>query len=198
MKKINGGLTLIELLIAIMLMSALMGAMVYIFQAVLLSWSSQETRAGVNISSSFTITSMVQDLRKAVVISDNSGAHEIRFGVKHPGYDPASRNPVIDYYIYYFYNANNTYPPSFNQTYYQIRKCSLGDSSTSTSLTARTFTYSSGQFIVDNITSPHDATSPSNLSVSNNVITIDLTMLRGQNEKIRDRSSISPRNLNNQ
>ena len=202
MNRIKGGMTLIELLMVMVFIAVLMGVMVYIFQAVLLSWTSEGTRTDVNIASSFTITSMAQDLRQAVAISDNSGSHEIRFGVKRRDasgnlvINQQTGNTIIDYYIYYFYNASDTYPPKLKQISYQLWKYKFNNVPDSNHLTTGTVAYGSGQFIVDNIIFP--ALNPSNLSVSNNVITIDLTILKGQNEKIRDYSNVSPRNLNNQ
>jgi len=43
------GLTLMELMIVILMFLILTGVIVYILRAVLLSWSSQETRTGIDI-----------------------------------------------------------------------------------------------------------------------------------------------------
>ena len=209
MNKINSGFTLIEMLMVIMLIAALMGAMFYIFQTVLLSWSNQYTRTEVNTASSFTITSMVKDLKEAKAISDNNHSHEIRFAIKQRDASGNSlpistpENPNINYYIYYFYNAKDTYPPKFNQNSYQLWRSQLFNV-TNNDLTTGTFTYgpsSSGQFIVDNVISPTVNTLPlsTNLSVdtNTNVITIALNITKGS-ETIKDYSNVSPRNLNNQ
>jgi len=165
------GLTLIELMMVIVLFVILTVVVVYILRAVLLSWSSQETRSGVDISLDRGIEEMVRDLRKAKVIQ--SSGDEIRF----------TQNQA-NFYIYYLYNAADSYPPSFNQSLYQLRKAALSGG------IGGTFTYASGNIIINDILPPPT----SDLSLSSNITSIDLSMKRGD-ETIRSRTQVKPRNL---
>ena len=171
MKKLKG-LTLIELLIAVALIAILVGAFAYVFRAVLLTWSSQETRAGVTISLSSGVTQMVRDLRSArsvgVVNSD-----ELRF-------TPDSTN----YYIYYLYNSRDHYPPAFNQSIYDLKRAVL------TGGINGSFAYGSGNIILKNTLPPP----ASDLSFSGNLVVIDLSATI-KNETIWYRTRIRPRNI---
>lgn len=166
------GFTLIELMITIVMLAALVGVAAYVFRAVLLNWSSEETRAGVDISLDRGIEEMVRDLREAKQVSYVNN-DEIRF-------TPDQSN----YYLYYLYNENDSYPPSFNQSSYQLKKAALSGG------IGGTFTYGSGTIIIMDILSPPT----SDLSMSNNVVTLDLSLSRG-NETIRSRTEVKPRNL---
>lgn len=159
-------------MITIVMLVALVGVTAYVFRAVLLSWSSEETRAGVDISLDRGIEEMVRDLREAKEASYVNN-DEIRF-------TPDQSN----YYIYYLYNENDFYPPSFNQSSYQLKKAALSGG------IGGTFTYGSGTIIIIDILSPPT----SDLSLSNNVVTLDLSLSRG-NETIRSRTEVKPRNL---
>lgn len=182
---------MVELLMVVVLLTIMFGVMIYVFRAVLLSWAGHEKRTGSSITADYIMRKMEKDLREAVYITDNGGSDEIRFVLKQR-VDPANpllQSPLLNYYIYYLYNSSDSYPPNFNQSFYQLRKSSLG------SITG-TFTYGSGDFVADGI-SPCPT---SDLSVNNNVVTIDLTVTRGDQlrpERIRAFSKINPRNLDN-
>ena len=175
------GFTLIELIITIVMLAALVGVTAFVFRAVLLSWSSQETRSGIDISLDRGIEEIVRDLREARQVNDNYDGDgtkndEIRF-----------TQDQSNYYIYYFYNANDAYPPTFNQSSYDLRKATLSGGIGGT-LT------DSGRIIITDVLSPSHATSPSDLSFSSNIATIDLSITR-RDETIRSRSQVKPRNL---
>lgn len=159
-------------MITIVMLVALVGVTAYVFRAILLSWSSQETRAGVDISLDRGIEEMVRDLREAKQVSYVNN-DEIRF-TQDQG----------NYYIYYFYNENDSYPPSFNQSSYQLKKTALSGGM------GGIFTYGSGTIIIIDMLPPPT----SDLSLSNNVVTMDLSLTRG-NETIRSRTEVTPRNL---
>ncbi len=173
------GLTLIELMTSIVLLVILTGVVVYVLRAVLLSWSSQETRAGVDISLERGIEEIVRDLREVKAVQSSND--EIKFTVNEGGSDV--------YYIYYFYNATDPYPPTFvdPNLLYQLRKASL------TGGIGGTLT-DSGRIIITDVLSPSHATSPSDLSFSSNIATIDLSITR-RDETIRSRTQVNPRNL---
>ncbi len=150
----------------------LVGVASYILRAVLLSWSSQETRSGIDISLDRGIEEMVRDLREArqVQLVNND---EIRF-----------TQGQTTYYIYYLYNSSDSYPLSFNQGTYQLRKATLSGG------ISGTFTYGSGPIIITDILPP----ATSDLSIGSNLITMDLSIKRGD-ETIRSRTQVRPRNL---
>jgi len=169
------GLTLIELMISIVLFIILSVTAVYIFRAILLSWSSQETRTGVNITLDSGIEKMVRDLREAKQVQSTASYDEIRF-------TPDNSN----YYIYYLYNAGDSYlpPPAFDQTTYELRKAAL------TGGISGTFTYGNGQVMLTDVLPP----TTSDLSLSANMLTIDISITRGD-ETIRSRTDVRPRNI---
>ena len=166
------GLTLLELMMTIVMFVILTAVVAYILRAVLLSWSSQETRTGVDIILDVGIEEMTRDLREAKQISSVNN-NEIRF-----------TRDQTNFYIYYLYNQNDSYPPAFNQTSYQLRKATL------TGGINGTFTYGLGDIkAIDVLPPPTSA-----LSLSGNLITIDLSIIR-KNETIRSRTEVRPRNL---
>lgn len=202
--------TLIEVMIVVLLMTVMFAVMAGIFRVVLISWSSQETRTGVDVSVENAIKKLaVNDsdtsvspaqrmgLREACAVSDHSGRDEIRFAVKERDTSGlpvlnAQGNSDYSYYIYYLYNANNSYPiSSFDQSSYQLRRATLSGvtAATPAALDAGTFTYGAGSAIVDGVRPP----STSDLSVSGNVVTLDLSV-KSSNETVRSRTLISPRN----
>lgn len=166
------GLTLLELMMAILVFVILMAVIVYILRAVLLSWSSQETRSGIDISLDRGIEEAVRDLREARQISFINN-DEIRF-----------TQDLTNFYIYYLYNESDSYPPSFNQNTYELRKAALSGG------ISGTFTYGSGQIIITEVVAP----TTSDLSISSNLVTLDLSVRR-RDEIIRSRTQVRPRNL---
>lgn len=172
MKKARKGFTLIELIITISMLVVLAGVSAFVFRAVLLSWSSQETRSGIDIVLDRGIEEIVRDLRKAKQIQSVNN-DEIRFTQDQSAYC-----------IYYFYNANDLYPLSFNQSSYQLRKAALSGG------ISGTFTYGSGPIIMTEVLPP----AVSDLSISAHLITLDLSIKRGD-ETIRSRTRVRSRNL---
>lgn len=165
------GFTLIELVLVIGLVVILILATAFVFRAVLLSWLSQETRTGIGINLDRGLEELVRDLRKAKQVA--SVSDEIRF-----------RQGQSNYYIYYFYSASDSYPPSFSQSAYQLKKEPLSGGINGT------FSYGSGQTIASDVLAPP----ASGLSLNSNIITIDLSIQRGA-ERIRSRTQVKPRNL---
>lgn len=166
------GLTLLELMMVILVFVILMAVIVYVLRAVLLSWSSQETRSGIDISLDRGIEEAVRDLREARQISFINN-DEIRF-----------TQDLTNFYIYYLYNGSDFYPPSFNQNTYELRKAALSGG------ISGTFTYGSGQIIITEVVAP----TTSDLSISSNLVTLDLSVRR-RDEIIRSRTQVRPRNL---
>ena len=171
MKKNTRAFTLIELLLAMLMIAILIWAAVYTFQAVLLNWSSQETRTGLDISLNKGIEMMVIDLRQASSVQSSS--NEIRFTADN-----------ITYYIYYLYNSGNSYPPAFNKASYELRKAALSGGLNGS------FTYGSGNLIMPGVLPPPT----SDLSFTNNIINIDLSITKGT-ETVRSKTEVRPRNI---
>jgi prepilin-type N-terminal cleavage/methylation domain-containing protein len=168
---VKKGFTLIEVIIVIAMLAVLTAASAYIYHAILLAWSSQEKRAGIVTDIDRAIEELARDLREAKQVQ--SADDEIRFTRDNSAY-----------YIYYLYNANDTYPLSFNQSSYQLRKAPL------TAGISGNFTYGSGQIILNDMLSPPT----SDLSMSGNIITIDASIQRAT-ETIRSRTQVKPRNI---
>lgn len=166
------GFTLIELCITVGMVVVMVGVTAYFSRAILLSWSSQETRSGIDISLDRGIEEIARDLREARV-AQSVNNDEVRF-----------TQDQSDYYIYYFYNTDDAYPPVFNQVSYDLKKALL------TGGIGGTFTYGSGTIIISDILPPP----VSDLSIAGNLVTIDLSAKRND-EVIRSRTEIKPRNL---
>lgn len=168
----NRGFTLIELIITISMFAILTAVSAYIFRTVLLSWSSQETRSGIDVVIDRAGEQLTRDLREARAVSSINN-DEIRFTQNN-----------ASYYIYYLYNANDSYPPAFSQTLYQLKKAQLSGGINGT------FTYGSGDIILTEVLAP----ATSDISLSGNLVTIDLSCKK-KDEAIRSRTRIRPRNL---
>lgn len=169
------GLTLIELMISIVLMSALGTAAILIFNVVLRSWSVQTERQGTDIQLDRAVEEVVRDLRQATQIQSVSGYDEIRY-----------TQDGSNFYIFYLYNASDSYapPPAFGQSSYQLWKGTLSGG------ISGTFTYGSGTLMASGILPPPT----SDLSASGNLLTVDVSSKNGD-ETIQVRTQVRPRNL---
>ena len=165
------GFTLIELSISVSMFIIIMLVAAYVFRSVLISWSSQETRTGLAIGLDRAVEEMSRDLRKARAVQAVND--EIRF-----------RQGVSSYYIYYFYNPNDSYPLAFSQVLYQLKKEALSGGIDGN------FTYGAGQPILNDVLAPVT----SDLSMSGNLTTIDVSVRR-HDETIRARTQVRPRNF---
>jgi prepilin-type N-terminal cleavage/methylation domain-containing protein len=168
----RAGLSLLELMIVIVLLSFLVGVSAYIFRAILLSWASSEDRAGIDITLSRAQEEMVRELREAKAIGSLYN-DEVRFSQDN-----------TTFYIYYFFHSLDTYPPAFNQPTYELRKALLSGNLTSS------FVYNSGNIILTDCLAPP----VSDLVIDGNLTTIDLTVQRAS-EAIRARTQVMARNL---
>ena len=170
------GLTLIELIITTAMVAILTVVMALIFRAILLSWAAQETRAGIDIGLDRGIEEVARDLREAKQISQ--GNDDIRF-----------TQDGSNYYIYYFYNPNDTFPLAFNQSLYQLKKTELPGG------IADTPDYGSGNIIITDVLPPpvSDLSYDEDPDFPDSAI-IDLSVKR-KDETIRSRTQVKPRNL---
>ncbi|MFA6280909.1 MAG: type II secretion system protein [Candidatus Omnitrophota bacterium] len=172
MVKPSKGFTLIEALLTSVMVVAIIGAVAYMFQVVIIGWSGQGARAGASISANKAVEELTRELRNArVVMSPSTG--EIRF-----------TKDGTNYYIFYFYNALDSYPPQFTSESYQLKKASLSGGSSGT------FTYGSGDLIARDILPFPSST----LTYDGGVITMDLVMQRGSSI-MHCATKIKPRNI---
>ncbi len=159
------GITLIELVIALLLFSVLMTAGAMSLNPILLGWSSHQDRMELEGQAQMGMEKAVRQLRLANVLQ-NDANHAIRFTVRESG--------VQNSYILYLYNASDTWPPAYNQTTYQLLQASL------TGGINGTFTYGGGTLLMRDVRPP----ATSDLSVSGSVAALDLTLIRS-NETFR-------------
>lgn len=171
------GITLIELLIAIVLFSAIAVASALVFRAILLNWNSQETRSAVYVDLTMGMEEMARDLIVAKNIA-STNADEVRF---------ASLDGA--YHIYYLYHPEDSYPPSFNQDRYELRKAELTGVSEG-DLSTGAFAYGNGKIVIENVMPP----SITDLSINANIITIDMSA-KSQDDTLRFRRDVRPRNI---
>ena len=169
----KSGLTLVELLIATILLTVLTGATAFVFISVIKSWSPQETRAAIHIKADRGIEEMVRTLRESKNIQSSN--NEIRFTVAEGGSD--------NHYIFYLYSAADPYPPQFNQDSYEIRKASLISDINGGLVNA-------GKILITDVVPPPIT----DLSHSANITTLDLSV-SVESEAIRTRTEIMPRNM---
>ncbi|MBI1953909.1 MAG: prepilin-type N-terminal cleavage/methylation domain-containing protein [Candidatus Omnitrophica bacterium] len=169
------GLTLIELLIALLLAGVLMTAAAMSLNPILLAWSSQMDRIELNRQLQHGLERAVRDLRGATNLANDTN-DAIRYTLRESG--------VSNSYILYLYHADDTWPPAFNQTAYQLRKASL------TGGINGTFTYGGGDLLMRDVQPP----AASDLSVSGSLATLDLTLVRKTDETFRLVEKVKRRN----
>jgi prepilin-type N-terminal cleavage/methylation domain-containing protein len=166
------GFTFLELLLVIALGPLIIGTLTFMFQVALDTWSTQGSRIGVAVSVNKAAREMSRDLRNANGIGSQN-SNEIRFTTNG-----------TTYYIYYLYNASDSYPSTFTKTSYQLKKAVLSGNMTGT------FTYGSGDLIARDIVPPP----VTNLSISAPHVNIDLTAQQGSSVS-RSVSTVLPRNI---
>lgn len=169
--KTRTAFTLIELAITVSMVVILIAVSMLIFRTVLLSWSGEETRAGIDAILQRAVDEVARDLREAKAVQSSND--EIRFTQDESAY-----------YIYYLYNANDPYPLSFDQDSYQLKRAPL------TGGMAGAFTYGSGNIIATDLIGPPTT----DMSMAGNIITVDLSM-KWNDETIRSITEVRPRNL---
>ena len=172
MKNTNKGFTLAEALLATAMVAVIIGALAYMFQVIVAGWSTQGTRMGLGVGVNKAVEEMARDLHNAkAIVSQYDG--ELRFTMDD-----------TTYYVYYLYNAADSYPPKFTKGLYQVKRAAL------VGKIDGTFTYGSGNFITRDILPPPSST----LSYSGAVVTINLGAQRGAST-IRAATKARPRNI---
>jgi prepilin-type N-terminal cleavage/methylation domain-containing protein len=171
------GFTLLELTLTIAMLVILTAVTFYAFRAVLLTWAGEETRAGAKTDLYRGTEAMSRQLVQAKGV-DFLNNDEIRF-----------TGPDDNHYIYYLYNRDDAYPPSFNRDRYELMEAALSGVS-GNDLKTGTFSYGAGTVVITGVSAP----GTSDLSVAGNIITIDLTATQGS-ETVRLRTQVRPRNI---
>jgi prepilin-type N-terminal cleavage/methylation domain-containing protein len=168
------GFTLTELLIVIVMLAVLFSAVWVSFNTVLETWGTQDARLGLEEDLRHGMDKVLYDLRaaKAISVADDS----IRFTL----YESGTNNS----YIIYLYHSGDSWVPAYDQDVYELRKTAL------TGGINGTFTYGDGSLYIKQVKPP----TTSDLSVSGNVITLDLTATR-YDETVRLLEKLTARNL---
>ena len=174
------GFTLIEIMMAVLLFAILSISSAYLLRTILVSWSGQEMRSGLQINLDRGMEDMERDLRKATQVQSTANYDEIRYAQRQ------GASSTYNYYIFYLYHAADSYvpPPSFSQSSYQLRRATLSGGINGT------FTYGSGDVVLNDVIPPPT----SDLSLSGNLMVLDLTVKRGD-ETLHSRTQVRPRNV---
>ena len=169
--------TLLQLLIVVVMLSLLMGASTFAFLTLLKAWGSQDTSLEIQEDARQGVERMVRDLRLATNPIDASTPNDsIRYTVREAG--------ATNYYIFYLYNRNDSWPPAYNQSVYELRRVSLPGGINGT------FNYGDGTLYIRSVKPPP----VSDMSLSGTVVTIDLTVSKAD-ETFHLLEKIRPRNL---
>jgi len=165
------GLTLIELLITVGILSVLIFTVGYTFIIGLKLWNEGYNRTDIRNDLSYSMDLMSKHLRQAKSI-DALTAGSITFTADLGSGDTS--------YRFYLYNSSDTEPnPPYTQSNYELRWAQ------------GTVTYGSGVVLIADIPTPA-STKP--FSQSGNVITMDLTVANGD-DTMSMRTNVRPRSL---
>jgi len=159
------------MIVAVMIVIVI-GVSLYAFTVLSSGWSAQNTRTGISIKIDRALEEMVREIRAAKEVGSVNN-DEIRFTLDE-----------TNYYIYYMYNASDSYPPAFSQASYQLKKAPL------TGGLNGSFTYGDGRLVLGDVAPP----AATDLSVNGNLVTIDLNVVRGA-ESMRSKAVLRPRNI---
>lgn len=164
------GLSLLELLMTTAILAILLFTVGYVFIVGLNLWNEGYARSDIRGDISQAVELISKNLRQAKSI-DALTESSITF--------TADLGNGDDTYRVYLYNALDNEPnPPYGQSIYELRWAKGGVS------------YGSGAILATDIPVPTNVP----FSQSNNLITIDLTVTRGD-ETVRIRSNVRPRNL---
>ncbi|GEM_PF-2238671 len=171
--RIQSGITILELLFTLTLITFLIMSVSAIYIVALQGWDNLGHRSDLNQKLSFGLDRIVREVHKA---KDLSVANQsLRFTLYQSGSDQS--------YIYYLYNLADSWPPAFNQTSYDLMRTTL------TGGIAGTFTYGSGELMISNLKPPGLTT----ITSSGNVATLTLTG-QNKNDSMTLRSAVCARN----
>ncbi len=168
-------LTLLELVFSLSLVIFLVGSILFLYVVVMRGSSELRHRTGVGEKLYFALERVSRDARNANAISVAN--HALRFTVSEGGSDTS--------YIYYLYNAADSWVPAYNQTSYDLRRAPL------TGGINGTFTYGAGTLIASGLLPP---AANSTITSSGNVAILKLVGSEN-NSTLTVRRSVLPRNV---
>jgi len=167
------GLTLIELLVTLVIMSTLVFAVGYTFVIGLKLWNEGYIRAEMKTDIAQALELVSKNLRQATSI-DALTAGSITF--------TADLGSGSTSYRVYMYNSSDSEPnPPYTQNTYELRWAQT------------TTTYGSGKILVEDIAKPNPPSS-NPFSQSGNLITMNFTVTRGDHT-VNMRTNVRVRNL---
>jgi prepilin-type N-terminal cleavage/methylation domain-containing protein len=177
------GFTLLEILIAISLLSVLLGVSAYLFAVSMRAWSIGQVHTEVREDISYAIEKTVRDLKEMSMdslcqydLGSGSIAHTIQ-------YDDLTGNR----YVLYLYNASDgTLDSTYSESFYDLRKANINGGDVPSS--------GDGALILRDLVSPDAAAPATALTINTNQITLDFVVQRSD-ETARLRTKVRPRNL---
>ncbi len=172
------GITLLEVLFTLSLIFILVSAIFLVYIAVLRGWDQLGRRNDLHEKLNFAVERIVRDVRNANAISVPAGTHSLRFTLNESGTNNS--------YIYYLYNASDSWVPNFNQASYDLRRAGPLAGGIN-----GTFTYGSGDLIITNLKPPSGNTS---ITISGNYAIVNLVS-QSSTETLNVRGYVRPRNL---
>lgn len=177
------GFTLMEMVIALIPLSVLIGVTTYLFTVSMQAWSSGLLHAEVREDMSYAIEKTVRDLKEAELGSlrqYNLGSGDIAHTIQ---YNDLSGNT----YVLYLYNAGDGVLDSiYSEGLYDLRKADLSGGDIPAS--------GEGTLILQDLVSPDALTPATALTINNNQITLNFVVQRN-NETVIVRTKVRPRNL---
>ena len=175
------GITLLEIVFTLTLIFVLVSSVLLVYIVVLRGWHNLGQRTDIHEKLHFSLERMVRDAREATAISVAN--HALRFTLRESG----SSNS----YIYYLYNASDSWVPDYHETTYELRRASLTEAGAANDISDDTFTYGAGDLIVTSLQPPTDDTS---ITSSGNYAIVRLVGVEGDTT-LTVRGNVRPRNL---
>ena len=169
----QSGLTILELLFALVLVVFLVTSISMIYVITIKGWDNLGHRSDLHKKLIFGLERIGRDVSEAkdIAVSNQS----LRFTLREAAGDVS--------YIYYLHNASDSWPPNFNQASYNLMRTNL------TGGINGTFTYGTGEIIVTNLKPP----AFTNMALSGDTATLTLTG-QEKNDSITVRQAVCARN----
>ncbi len=175
------GFTLLELLIALVPLSVLIGVSTYLFTVSMQAWSTGRLHTEIREDMSYAMEKTVRDLKEMTLGSlcqYDLGSGDIAHTIQ---YDDLSGNT----YVLYLYSADDgALDSTYSQSLYDLRKADIDGGDVPTS--------GDGVLILRDLVSP-DASATA-LTINTNQITLNFVVQRSD-EIVMFRTKVRPRNL---
>ncbi len=175
-KRASKALTLLEIVFALSLISFLITSIAFIYIVSLRGWENLGHRTDMHERVHFGLERVVRELRQATTATTSN--HSVNFVL------PTGASPnFYTYGTYYLYNANDTWPPAYNQSSYELHRVVTGIGH------ASPFTYGSGDIIITGLRPPTETS----ITSSGTVINLKFTAFE-ENETLTAQGYAHPRN----